>query len=103
MRARERARQQARILSTLAAKCARETWYRYFLKHLNRLERATRELRKMLRREPTDLQCEPSYPGLHTVLISLRDPDLTAHRPSKRCPIEEPHLIAKCGEFQPPE
>lgn len=53
------------------------------------------------RREPTDMQSgEPAYPGLHTCLISIRDPDWTAHRPSKRCPIEEPHLIAKCGEFE---
>lgn len=45
---------------------------------------------------------EPAYPGLHTCLISIRDPDWTAHRPSKRCSIEEPHLIAKCGEFELP-
>lgn len=52
------------------------------------------------RPEPTDLQCEPPYPGLHTVLLFMRDPEWTAHTRSKRCPIEEPHLISECGEFQ---
>lgn len=52
-------------------------------------------------REPTDLEHEPDYPGLHTMLISIRDPEWTAHTASKRCPIEEPHMITKCGEFQP--
>lgn len=53
------------------------------------------------RREPTDLQHEPAYPGLHTVLISIRDPEWTAHTPSKRCPIEEVHKISQCAEFGP--
>lgn len=56
------------------------------------------------RREPTDMQSgEPSYPGLHTCLISLRDPSLTAHRPSKRCPKEGPHRISECAEFNDKE
>jgi hypothetical protein len=34
------------------------------------------------------------------VCFSIRFPDMTGHRKSKRCPIEEPHLIKDCGEFQ---
>ena len=52
------------------------------------------------RPEPRNLQCEPRYPGLHTVCLSIRFPDWTIHRKSKRCPVEEAHLIAECGEFQ---
>lgn len=51
------------------------------------------------RHEPTDTQCEPAFPGLHTVMISFKEPDWCLHKPSKRCAIEEPHLIKKCGEF----
>jgi hypothetical protein len=65
------------------------------------LSSMSRKMLTLKRRAPRDCQHEPPYPGLHTVLISMRDPDMTAHSPSKRCPIEEPHQIAKCGEFQP--
>ncbi len=59
-----------------------------------------REIFAVKRREPTDCQHEPHYPGLHTVLLSIRDPEWPVHTPSKRCPIEEPHLITRCGEFR---
>lgn len=51
--------------------------------------------------EPTDCRHEPAYPDHETVLFCLRAPDLCLHLPSMRCPIPEPHEIAKCGEFDP--
>lgn len=51
------------------------------------------------RQVPADLRCEPAFPGLHTVCFSIAAPDWCMHRPSKRCPIEEPHQVNKCGEF----
>src|ERR1700683_5354287 len=53
------------------------------------------------REEPRNLQAEPPYPGLHTACMSIRFPEWTSHRRSKRCPIEEPHKVEDCGEFQP--
>lgn len=44
-------------------------------------------------------QQEPAYPGAETVVFSIRDPDLTYHRPSPLCAINEPHRIGECGEF----
>jgi hypothetical protein len=52
------------------------------------------------RPEPTNLQTEPRYPGLHMCCFSIRFPEWTIHRKSKRCQIEEAHLIENCGEFQ---
>ena len=64
------------------------------------LQNMPRKTISLRRRQPAECQHEPPYPGLHTVLFSIRDPDWTAHRKSKRCPQEGPHLIAKCGEFR---
>ena len=52
------------------------------------------------RSEPTDLICEPPYPDHKTVLFSVRFPDMTGHLATARCPIEEPHLISECAEFE---
>lgn len=40
---------------------------------------------------------EPNYPG--TVLVTA---DWCCHHSTDRCPTQEPHLIAQCGEFDPP-
>jgi hypothetical protein len=48
---------------------------------------------------PTNCQQEPSYPGAETVVFSIRFPELTCHRPTKRCQIEAPHAIAECDEW----
>jgi hypothetical protein len=47
----------------------------------------------------TDCQIEPAYPDHDTVLWSFRFPEFVAHRPSKRCCKECPHLMAECKEF----
>jgi len=47
-----------------------------------------------------DCRHEPPYPGLDTVLFSIADPSLTAHLPMASCPIEHPHRISECGEWQ---
>lgn len=49
----------------------------------------------------TCCQIEPAYPGLETVVYSIRFPHLTAHRPTERCPIEGPHEVNDCGEWNP--
>lgn len=54
----------------------------------------------MKREAPRNCQQEPSYPGLFTVVFSIRKPDMTAHWPSERCGVQEPHAIAECGEFR---
>lgn len=51
---------------------------------------------------PKNLDCEPAYPGFETVMLSLRNPDLTAHLKHQDCEIEEPHYIASCGIFTKP-
>ncbi len=53
----------------------------------------------MTRAAPTNCQQEPNYPGVRTVVFALRFPDMTAHAPTRRCGIQEPHAIAECGEF----
>lgn len=50
---------------------------------------------------PRNCQQEPPYPGLDTVVFSLRAPDLVAHLAREDCPIETPHPIAECGAFKP--
>ena len=42
---------------------------------------------------------EPPYEGLNTVLFSIRYPDMTAHLATDRCPLEYPHEISVCGEW----
>ena len=52
------------------------------------------------RETPRDCRHEPPYPGLHTVLFTDHGGSSTVmHKPSQRCPVEEPHLMATCGEF----
>lgn len=48
----------------------------------------------------TDCQHEPPYPDHQTVVFSIRYPDAVIHSPSSYCSIQEPHLIAECGEFK---
>jgi hypothetical protein len=57
----------------------------------------------MTRPKPINCWVEPPFPGLHTCLCTHSAPNLTLHRPSKRCAEEGPHEIANCGEFQPGE
>ena len=57
---------------------------------------------KPAREIPRDLQAETGYPGLFCVLFSIRFPDWTAHMAGERCPIEHPHLISECKEFDEP-
>lgn len=49
---------------------------------------------------PTNCQQEPNYPNHETVIISMRYPDLTGHRVTARCAIQEPHAITECGEWK---
>lgn len=51
------------------------------------------------RESPKNCQTEPAYPNHATVAFSIRAPEFTVHRASERCGIEEPHEIARCGEF----
>lgn len=44
-------------------------------------------------------QHEPPYPGLNTVVMSIRYPERTAHKPTALCVIEAPHLTRECGEW----
>lgn len=53
------------------------------------------------RSAPTDCRNEPGYPLHDTVVMGIAAPDLTAHPPTRWCPIEPPHPIAECGEFYP--
>lgn len=39
------------------------------------------------------------FKGRHFVTLSFRDPDWVMHKLSKRCKLESPHLMDKCGEF----
>ena len=52
------------------------------------------------RPKPKSLQAEPPYPGLETVIHSLRSPDWTAHLATELCPTECPHPVSACGEFK---
>ncbi len=51
---------------------------------------------------PQNCRVEPPFPGLQTVVSTLSAPDLVAHGRSRRCPVEEPHPISTCGEFDRP-
>jgi hypothetical protein len=56
------------------------------------------------RRTPTNLSAEPPYPGAeHVVMLSIRFPDWTGHLAHPDCPREEPHPVAECGVYFPPE
>lgn len=55
--------------------------------------------RSPLREEPTNLSAEPGYPNHPTVIMSMRRPGLTAHLPTERCAIQEPHETSECGEW----
>lgn len=48
----------------------------------------------------TNCQNEPAYPGVDTVVFSIRDPEQTVHNLTERCGIEHPHAIKYCGEFK---
>lgn len=48
---------------------------------------------------PTDCEHEPPFPGMDTVVVSFRYPDLTCHLPRPDCGIKEPHRIDECGAF----
>jgi hypothetical protein len=52
--------------------------------------------------KPHNGQQEPRYTDELTVTCSMRYPDLTCHRPTSRCGIQEPHAIVKCGEIASP-
>ena len=54
------------------------------------------------RDEARNLGAEPPYPGLQTVVFSIRFPEMTAHSATERCSLEEPHLISACGEWLEP-
>jgi hypothetical protein len=51
------------------------------------------------REKPQNCQAEPPYPGHDTVIVALRDPNMTAHSQRPDCPIEHPHLISECGAW----
>jgi hypothetical protein len=51
------------------------------------------------RTAPCNAQHEPPFPGLGTVLFSIRSPEQTAHAPTSRCAIECPHPASSCGEW----
>lgn len=53
-----------------------------------------------VRPKQRDCQFEPPYPDHDTVLFSIRFPEMVGHLASARCPIEEPHRIEECGEFE---
>lgn len=48
---------------------------------------------------PLQMDCrnEPAYPGMETVLFSIKDPHNTAHGSSDLCKNEAPHSIESCG------
>lgn len=54
-----------------------------------------------MRTMPTNLQAEPSYPGIDgMVMLSIRDPEWTGHLKHPECGIEEPHRTDECGLWQ---
>jgi hypothetical protein len=56
------------------------------------------------RRVPRNLSAEPPYPGAeHVVCFSIRFPEMSAHLPHPDCQRCEPHLVAECGVYFPPE
>lgn len=52
------------------------------------------------RPKQTNCRNEPAYPDHETVVMSMKNPNLTAHLPSKRCDVQCPHPIIYCGEFE---
>lgn len=60
------------------------------------------DVEQVEREPPRNCQHEPPYPGHRTVVCTLRDPELVAHRASPECAREAPHPVAECGEFLPP-
>lgn len=53
----------------------------------------------MFRPKQTDCRNEPGYPQHDTVVFCLKYPELTLHKPSKKCKKQEVHLIRYCGEW----
>lgn len=54
------------------------------------------------RATPDSLAAEPPYPGCSTVLVTLSDPELTAHTVATECSREEPHPTSECGLWSEP-
>lgn len=52
-----------------------------------------------LRVKPKNAQIEPPYPGDPTVVFAMSAPNMTAHLPTKLCPIADPHETANCREW----
>ena len=65
-------------------------------------QRRIEQVDALVRQKPINLQHEPDYRLHKTVLFALSSPDMTAHKLSDDCKIEEPHLIDACGTFGEP-
>lgn len=52
------------------------------------------------RPKQTDCRYEPAFPAHETVVFAMSAPNLCIHLASRRCSIEEPHLISNCLEFR---
>lgn len=52
------------------------------------------------RSAPTNAQIEPPFPAHTTVLTSIRNPSMVAHRSSWLCEVEGPHPIGECGQVR---
>jgi hypothetical protein len=48
---------------------------------------------------PTNAQIEPPFPAHTTVLTSIRNPSMVAHRASWICEVEGPHPMSECGQI----
>lgn len=53
-----------------------------------------------MRDMPRNLSAEPNYPGIQTVMFSMRFPDFTCHLKISRCEKEWPHYISDCREWK---
>lgn len=51
------------------------------------------------REVPTNLVCEPRYPGVLTVGFCLSGPDWAFHVINEQCDKDWPHLISECGMY----
>ena len=50
------------------------------------------------REKPSNLRCEPLYPGIKTVVFFLKYPDDAFHSAESRCSVDfKRHLISECG------
>lgn len=52
-----------------------------------------------MRPKQTNCQQEPPYPEHDTIVFSIRNPDLTVHGKSDKCPYEAPHRLEECGHI----